>query len=178
MIAWNLSLNLLSKSIVICLTLSFTFLPIRAQQSASVSDQSTSVQPKQASPTFTADGVPSCSEEFKTRPHPEEARRVGGSLLPPIPTKTPEATFSNEGRKYARSTMKAQHLKRFEAKSYLSLTVDSDGLPKDVCVINELGHGFDRQAFDAVGEYRFKPATRDGRPVPVRLEVMVNFAMW
>jgi len=167
-----------SKFIVICLVLSFTFLPIGAQQAASISDQSTSVQSYQSSPTFTADGVSSCSEEVNTQPHPDGVSRGGGNLLSPIPTNTPQATFSNEGRKYARSMMKAQHLKRFEAKSLVRLTVDTNGIPQNICMLNEMGHGFDQRAFDAVAGYRFKPATRDDKPVPVRLTVEVKFALW
>jgi len=130
------------------------------------------------STTLTADGVPSCSDAVKSGSLPVGVSRVGGGLLSPVPIKTPEAKFSDEARKYARSVMKAQHLKRFEAKSLVRLTVDTNGLPQDMCVLNELGHGLDRGAFDAVAEYRFKPATRDGKPVPVRLTVAVNWALW
>jgi protein TonB len=95
-----------------------------------------------------------------------------------MPTKSPEATFTNEGRKYARSVMKTQHLKRFEAKSLVGLTVDTNGVPQNLCVLNELGHGLDRRAFDAVAQYRFRPASLDGNPVPVRLTVEVTYALW
>ena len=95
-----------------------------------------------------------------------------------MPIKTAEAKFTNESRKYARSVMKTQHLKRFEAKSLVSLTVDTDGLPQDSCLLTELGHGFDQRAFDAVAMFRFHPATLDGKPVPVRLTVEVTFALW
>jgi len=74
--------------------------------------------------------------------------------------------------------MKTQHLKKFEAKSLVGLTVDTDGLPQTLCLVNELGHGLDRRAFDAVSNYRFNPATLDGKPVPVRLTVEVTFALW
>ncbi|MGA2672663.1 MAG: energy transducer TonB [Terracidiphilus sp.] len=141
-------------------------------------DQSTSVQAGKSSSRLTADGVPSCPEEFKSRSLPEGVYRVGGNVLPPIPTSNPEAKFSDEARKYARSVMKTQHIKRFEAKSLVGLTVDTNGLPQNICVLNEMGHGFDRRAFDAVAGYRFNPATLDGKPVPVRLAVEVTFALW
>jgi periplasmic protein TonB len=119
-----------------------------------------------------------CTEQLKSRSLPEGVYRVGGGVLPPIPAKTPAATFSDDGRKYARSLMKTQHIKRFEAKSLVGLTVDANGLPRDLCVLNEMGHDFDRRAFDAVATYRFRPATLDGKPVPVRLTVEVTFALW
>ncbi len=37
--------------------------------------------------------------------------------------------------------------------------------------------GLDEQAVAAVRQYRFKPATLDGKPVPVDLYIDVNFAM-
>jgi hypothetical protein len=56
--------------------------------------------------------------------------------------------------------------------------LDRDGIPSDICVLNELGHGLDRRTFDAVAGYRFKPATRDGKPALVRLAIEVKFARW
>ena len=67
--------------------------------------------------------------------------------------------LSDEERKYAKTIMKTQHIKRFEAKSLGDLIVDTDGIPRHLCMLDELGHGFDRRAFDAVAGYRFKPAT-------------------
>jgi hypothetical protein len=171
-------MNRVPRYLFLCLLFALACLPVRAQKAASVIEQSTSVQASNSSPQLTADGVPSCPEEFKSRSLPEGVHRVGDSVLPPIPTNTPEATFTDEARKFARGVMKTQHIKRFEAKSLVGLTVDTNGLPQNMCVLNEMGHGFDRRAFDAVGRYRFKPATLDDKPVPVRLTVEVTFALW
>jgi outer membrane biosynthesis protein TonB len=164
----------------LCLIVLFTLAcsPIRAQQAATEIDQSKSAQATASTTKLTADGVPLCTEQLKWRSLPEGTYRVGGGVLPPIPTNTPEATFSNEGRKYARNVMKTQHIKRFEAKSLVRLTVDTNGLPQNLCVLNEMGHDFDRKAFDSVAMYRFHPATLEGKPVPVRLTVEVTFALW
>jgi outer membrane biosynthesis protein TonB len=37
--------------------------------------------------------------------------------------------------------------------------------------------GLDQAAVDAVQEYRFRPATRDGEPVAVYYVLTVNFAL-
>ena len=91
--------------------------------------------------------------------------------MPPKPTKTPDPTFSDEARKF----IKDQHIKNFDATSLVSLIVDTTGMPQDICVVREAGHGLDRKAVDSVGKYRFRPATRDNKPVPVRLMVEVRF---
>jgi protein TonB len=41
-----------------------------------------------------------------------------------------------------------------------------------------LGMGLDEKALEAVRRYRFKPAMKDGRPVPVRITVEVDFRMF
>jgi hypothetical protein len=112
-------MNSLSKYFALSLVFGFGCVAFHAQEAISTRDQSASVPPSKSSPSLTADGVPSCSEEMKFRSLPEGVYRVGGDVLPPVPTKTPEATFSDEGRKYARSVMKTQHIKKFEAKSLL-----------------------------------------------------------
>lgn len=166
------------KYLCVCLLLALPCAPIRAQQAAPVVDRPTTIQEGNSTTRLTADGVPSCLEESKSGSLPEGVHRAVGDVTPPIPTKAPEATFSKESRNYARSVMKAQHIKRFEAKSLVGMTVDANGLPQNLCVLNEMGHGFDRRAFDAVSEYRFKPATLHGKPVPVHLVVEVTFALW
>jgi TonB family protein len=152
--------------------------PLFAQQAASVIDQSTSTKESNSSSRLTANGVVSCPEEFKSQTLPEGVFRVGGNVLPPIATSIPGETITYEARTYANDVMKKQHIKSFEVKSLVSLTVDPNGLPQDICVLNEIGHGFDLSAVDAVQQYRFKPATLNGKPVSVRLKVEVAFALW
>lgn len=155
----------------------FTSMPTLAGQATPSGDRTTLPQLDNLQAGFTSDGAPSCSGESRNRSLPEGTYRIGGRVLAPIPTKTPKAPFPNQAREYARSTMKAQRVERFEVASLLRLTVDTDGVPRDVCVINELGHGFDRRAFDAVVAYRFTPARLDGKPVPVRLAIKVNWPL-
>ncbi|WP_058187604.1 energy transducer TonB [Terracidiphilus gabretensis] len=74
--------------------------------------------------------------------------------------------------------MKENHVKEFVAESLVGLTVDTNGLPHDICVIKEAGHGLDRKAVEAVATYRFRPATRDDKPVSVQLKVAINFRLY
>ncbi|RRA48185.1 energy transducer TonB [Acidipila sp. EB88] len=70
----------------------------------------------------------------------------------------------------------------------LELTVDERGLAHDATVIHSLAEGrpedqraaaasLDSQAIEAIQQYRFKPSTRDGLPVAVRIRVEVNFGL-
>lgn len=58
------------------------------------------------------------------------------------------------------------------------LIVDTEGRPTTLQVINPLGHGLDEEALRAVQQWRFRPATYQGKPVPVILDVDVNFKLY
>lgn len=92
-------------------------------------------------------------------------------LTQPKPKRQVNAEFSNQARREIRE----QHIKQFQAVSIVSFIVDVNGNPQDLCLMKPAGYGLDAQAAKAVWQYRFWPATKDGKPVPVRLHVEVNF---
>lgn len=51
----------------------------------------------------------------------------------------------------------------------------SDGQVGDIEIIRWAGFGLDESAASAIRQLRFKPATRDGRPISVRATVRYNF---
>lgn len=64
--------------------------------------------------------------------------------------------------------------------------VDADGMPRDVHVAKSTADGakeknraaaltLDETAIEAVQQYRFEPATYEGKPVPIELRVIVKF---
>ncbi len=57
----------------------------------------------------------------------------------------------------------------------VELTVDSEGLPREVAVAESAGPEFDAAALQAASKLRFKPATKDGKPVPVRIRYRFAF---
>jgi TonB family protein len=123
-------------------------------------------------PLKTDDGVAACPVELKSDAAPDRVYRVGGGVLPPKPIETPEATFSDEELKL----MGKKHAKQYEA--IVRFTVDANGVPQDICVARGAGHGLDPKVVEAVTKYRFKAATLDGKPVPVRLTVAMDFRFY
>jgi TonB family protein len=91
----------------------------------------------------------------------------GGAVSNPTPLVTPEAEFSDEARR-----------QKFQGMCMIAVIVDSRGNPQNPRVIRPLGMGLDQKALDAVLRYRFKPAMKDGRPVPVMITVAVNFRLY
>lgn len=95
--------------------------------------------------------------------HP--AYRVGGSISAPVAIHEVEARYSAGARR-----------RRITGTCVVGLVVDTDGMPRELHVIRALEPSLDERALDAVGQYRFRPALRDGRtPVPVEITVAVNF---
>jgi protein TonB len=91
----------------------------------------------------------------------------GGGITNPIPLVTPEAEFSDEARRA-----------KYQGICMIAIIVDARGYPQNPRVIRSLGMGLDEKALEAVRQYRFKPALKDGRPVPVRITVSVNFRLY
>jgi TonB family protein len=63
----------------------------------------------------------------------------------------------------------------YKATVIISLIVEKDGVPSHLQILRPAGLGLDEQAIAAVRQYIFNPATQKGRPVPVDLNIEVNF---
>jgi len=59
----------------------------------------------------------------------------------------------------------------------LDFVVDSSGHAGNFHVVRGTGLGLDEKAIEAVQQWRFKPGTKAGIPVPVRATVQVNFRL-
>ena len=90
-----------------------------------------------------------------------------GGVSQPIPIVTPEAEFSDEARR-----------QKYEGVCMISVIIDAQGNPQSPRVVQHLGMGLDEKALEAVMKYRFKPTRKDGKPVAVRISVMVNFRLY
>jgi TonB family protein len=59
----------------------------------------------------------------------------------------------------------------------LYLEVSAEGTPETARVIQSLGLGLDEKAIDAVKQWRFQPATLEGKPIPIAQSVEVHFVL-
>ena len=59
----------------------------------------------------------------------------------------------------------------------LEVVVGGDGAVEEIRVIRGLGAGLDEQAVTAVRQWRFSPARHQGTPVPIVVEVAVEFSL-
>jgi len=95
------------------------------------------------------------------------AYHVGGGVRAPKPIYSPEPEFSDEARK-----------NKWQGNVLLRVIVGSDGKTREVAVLHSLGMGLDEKAMEAVRTWRFEPGTKDGLPVPVEINVEVNFHLY
>ncbi len=63
-----------------------------------------------------------------------------------------------------------------EGDVILKLTIDKDGNVTEAEVLEPAGHGFDEAARQAALKFKFKPATRDGVPLAVKIPYRYRFA--
>ena len=68
---------------------------------------------------------------------------------------------------------------RIEGKVGLDAVVLADGKVGDVTVTESLDtiYGLDKNAVAAMKQWEFKPGTKDGKPVAVRIAVLINFTL-
>lgn len=92
---------------------------------------------------------------------------ISGPVSPPQVLHQADPEFSVEARKA-----------KYHGVMTVSLVVDSSGTPRDVEIMSPLGLGLDEKAVAAVRSWKFKPAMRNGKPVPVRIAVEVDFHLY
>ena len=93
--------------------------------------------------------------------------RPGGGVSSPKVIYAVDPEFSDEARR-----------QKYQGVVVLSLIVDAQGSPQHIRVVRPLGMGLDEKALEAVRQYKFKPAQKDGKPVPVEINIEVNFQLF
>ena len=126
--------------------------------------------PSTASPEQAAPAKPTC-------PNPDASGNyhVGCGVKAPVVINQSEPQFSEIARQ-----------QNINGTVTVSLVVDAQGNPQNVHVVHSIAdtvdskhHAaaltLDQSAIDTVKNYKFKPATKDGKPVPIILNVTIKF---
>lgn len=92
--------------------------------------------------------------------------RPGSGISPPSLLREVKPDYTDDGRR-----------RGIEGEVELEIVVRSDGSVGDVTLRRGLGAGLDQRAVDAVRQWRFSPATRQGVPVDVIVQVSVEFRL-
>ena len=92
---------------------------------------------------------------------------VGGSVGAPALIHQVDPEFSEEARKA-----------KFSGNVEVYLIVDEQGNPTHIKIARGVGMGLDEKAFEAVRQYKFRPAMQNGKPVKVDIYIEVNFQIF
>jgi periplasmic protein TonB len=93
--------------------------------------------------------------------------KVGGGISAPQAVSTPDPEYTEEAR-----------IAKTQGVCILRLIIDDKGHPHDIRVVRGLGYGLDAKAIEAVRQWRFEPALKEGKPVNVQISVEVGFHLY
>jgi TonB family protein len=86
------------------------------------------------------------------------------NLLVPKPIQTPEPQYPER-----------QRLQRLAGTATVLAIINEHGFPELIGTLSDLPNAFDTESIATVAEWRFRPAMKDGNPVPIFVEVQVRF---
>ena len=79
---------------------------------------------------------------------------------------TPDPEYSESARKA-----------KIQGTVQLAVAINATGVVDAVRVVKPLEPGLDQNAVEAINMWRFTPATKDGKPVAVQMEVEVGYSL-
>ena len=99
---------------------------------------------------------------------PSRAYSPGDGVTMPVIVREVKPEYTSEARKA-----------RIQGTVTMDVVVVEDGTVGEVKVTRSLDeeYGLDEQAVRAVKEWRFRPGTKDGKAVPVRVSIEMTFTL-
>jgi TonB family protein len=88
-------------------------------------------------------------------------------------TVRPPAVIFKQDPEYSEQARKA----RYSGAVGLLVDVSPSGQVTGVTVIRSLGMGLDEKAVEAITHWKFRPGSKDGKPVATQLQVNMNFRL-
>jgi TonB family protein len=101
------------------------------------------------------------------RPVLGQIYKTGGDVTAPKAIRMPDPEYSELARK-----------EKVSGSITLSVVADVDGCAKNIQVNKPIGYGLDEKAVEALKMWKFEPGTKNGTPVPVQLQVSMDFRLY
>ena len=96
----------------------------------------------------------------------EISKNFGPGFVSPVLISKTDPQYSEQARKA-----------KYSGSVILSVDVDASGEVIGTHLIRPLGMGLDKKAVEAVTQWKFRPGTKDGKPVPMQVQLEVNFRL-
>ena len=94
------------------------------------------------------------------------ASKVGDGTMAPALLYKLEPEYTEEAR-----------AEKIAGTVLISVVVDTNGVATDIQLMKGIGFGLDEKAVEAIAQWKFRPGTKDGVPVPVQANIEVNFRL-
>jgi TonB family protein len=92
---------------------------------------------------------------------------IGGKVKPPELIQKVEPSYTEEAKDA-----------KIQGRVVVRVIVGTDGKIREPRIVTSLDPGLDANAIEALEQWLFKPATREGEPVAVRAQVEMNFRLF
>jgi TonB family protein len=92
--------------------------------------------------------------------------RIGGDVTAPSLLQKVEPVYTDEAR-----------LAKLTGTAILSVEIGVDGLAHNAQILQGLGLGLDEKSIAAVSQWKFKPGSKNGQPVPVQATIEINWRL-
>jgi len=109
----------------------------------------------------------STTEQASQQSPAPKAARVGGAVKAPKLLHAKEPTFNDFARRL-----------QYSGVVVVNFHLEPDGTVTNMSIVHALGMGLDERAIAALQKYTFSPATQNGIPVLVELNVEINFEIY
>jgi TonB family protein len=118
-------------------------------------------------PDYWQDYFKSKQDHHEFEPSSPAVLTVGGDVAAPKVLNSIDPTSNQYAQKYGIAGM-----------TMFRTVVDSTGKPEEVAISRPIGFGLDEKAVEAIKASHFQPATKDGKPVPVVIDIVVTFRIY
>jgi TonB family protein len=118
-------------------------------------------------PEYWQEYFTSKSEHRQYMPKDASIKVVSEGMTPPRVLNSIDPSSNEYAQKYGIAGMEL-----------LRTVVDATGVPRQMAIARPIGFGLDEKAVDAIKNSRFRPATLNGQPVPVVVDLVVTFRIY
>jgi TonB family protein len=108
--------------------------------------------------------APVTPDEQSSTPKPA---RIGGAVKPPKLLRSKDPEFNEVARRLL-----------YGGQALVHLQLEPDGTVTKMSIVRPLGLGLDERAIAAIQQYKLSPATENGNPILVELNIEVNFQIY
>jgi TonB family protein len=118
-------------------------------------------------PDYWQEYFASKSQHRQFMPADANIRAVGDGVTPPHVLNSIDPSSNEFAQKFGIAGMEL-----------LRTVVDANGVPRQIAIARPIGFGLDEKAVEAVKNSHFRPATVNGQPVPVVVDLVVTFRIY